>query len=100
MGQMGIAMITSDPSAKNMDVIHFSVNRSFHPTFESNIAIGRFRWTNNNHNSLYKNINYMIDWYCFLVITEIDQAFAGGFMYGLSMDYPMNLSIALGINVG
>ena len=92
MGQMGIAMITSDPSAKNMDVIHFSVNRSFCPTFESNIAKGRFGYIKNNDDNDESS--------SFTIVTSIDQAFAGGFMYGLSMDYPMNLSIALGINVG
>ena len=46
---------------------------------------------NNNRNN---------EWSSFTIVTYIDQAFAGGFIYGLSMDYPMNLSIALGINVG
>lgn len=29
-----------------------------------------------------------------------EEAFEGGLMFGLSMGYPMNLSVALGINVG
>ena len=31
---------------------------------------------------------------------RIDEAFAGGLMYGLSLQYPMNLCMAVGINVG
>lgn len=40
MNRMGIAMIAGDPSSKNLDVIHFSVDHSYNPTFESNIASG------------------------------------------------------------
>lgn len=29
----------------------------------------------------------------------IEEAFTGGLLYGLLSDYPMNLSMALGINV-
>ena len=41
MNHMGIAMVAGDPSSKNMDVIHFSMDHSYKPTFESNIASGR-----------------------------------------------------------
>lgn len=32
--------------------------------------------------------------------SDAEEAFEGGLMFGLSMGYPMNLSVALGINVG
>ena len=32
--------------------------------------------------------------------SDAEEAFEGGLMFGLSLGYPMNLSVALGINVG
>lgn len=67
MGAMGIAMIAREAGAEDVDVVHFTVEHDYTPTFESNIAY--------------------------------EEAFAGGFMSGLMLDYPLNLSMALGINV-
>ncbi|KAK8816973.1 hypothetical protein WA556_002874 [Blastocystis sp. ATCC 50177/Nand II] len=66
MGGMGIAMIAREAGAEDVDVVHFTVEHNYTPTFESNIAY--------------------------------EEAFAGGFMSGLMLDYPLNLSMALGIN--
>ena len=67
MGGMGIAMIAREAGVEDVDVVHFTVEHNYTPTFESNIAY--------------------------------EEAFAGGFMSGLMLDYPLNLSMALGINV-
>ena len=67
MGGMGIAMIGREAGSSDVDVVHFTVEHNYTPTFESNIAY--------------------------------EEAFAGGFMSGLMMDYPLNLSMAMGINV-
>lgn len=67
MKKMGMAMICQNLGEEEMDVIHFNIDKTYIPSFESHIAY--------------------------------EEAFTGGLLYGLLNDYPMNLSMALGINV-